>query len=274
MTEEATQPNADNSQIMNEQGQFKENWHAKYGDDAAKTLGRYKMFDDLVNSHMEQRRLIGKDPESLVTIPADDDADGNLALRRRLNKTPDEAGGYEYTLDPETEKVLGEANPEMLESFKQFAHERGWSQSDVKDALDFYFKMNVDNVQKFATVQEANEKTAHEEAVKALKTEWGTAYEEKTARVQLLADKYGAGDLITRENLHNDPGFIRLLDNIANDMAEDRIKGLSRSSASTPAQIDVKIADLKKTEAYNNRAHPDHKQVNEQVINLYKQRSA
>ena len=71
--------------------------------------------------------------------------------------------------------------------------------------------------------------------------------------------------------LKHDPYFAMIFDNIAEDMSPMRIQGITGVSTPTNASIQVKIKELRSNPAYLDQSNPDHKRINDEVTELYKQ---
>jgi len=90
----------------------------------------------------------------------------------------------------------------------------------------------------------------------------------------MLLRKYEGQEMVAELGLENNPAMAQFLDNIAEDMSEDRIKGLTVSTVPTPADIKSKIAALQAHPAFTDESHPQHKQVVAEMSELYKKKSA
>ena len=90
--------------------------------------------------------------------------------------------------------------------------------------------------------------------------EKGTRGESSEFKQRVIA-KYG-----------NDPDLVRLLGNIGGQFSEaGSIPAASMSP--TPADIDTKITEIHKSEAFLKPSHPEHKQAMANIARLYAEKS-
>ena len=268
--------------VVKEDGSFTENWHEKYGKDNEAHLSRYKTFDSLVNSHIDTKKKFGKDPNTLVEIPTEHSSDEVRTAWSKARGRPDTNDLYEYALSDEMAIKLGPVNDKKMAAFREFAHKQDWNQKEFKEALDFYHANISDDIDAF-DISYKEEKAADATACKTeLRKKEGWRSEEefnsKVQRAQSVMEKYGGVDVVADLNLENEPKLLVFLDNIAESMSEDTLKGLAPSSGTTKANIKTRIAEnreqmdtIMKKDKVNYRNNPKFRELDKRNIELYKQ---
>jgi len=278
-----TTPAADApTSIINDDGSFVENWYEKYGEENIAHLSRYKTFDDLVNSTVATKKKFGKDPNSLIEIPTEHSSDEVKAAFRKAKGAPDSIDAYEYKLSDEMAVKLGPVDDAKMAAFKEFAHKQEWSPKQFKDALDFYHS----NLAADIDTNEAEFNKQRSAAAEAGKAElrkrdgWRTEeeYKAKVQRAQSVMEKYGGIDAVADLNLQNSPEMLIFLDNIAESMSEDTLKGLKGSTVAAVANVKIKISenrskmnDIMKKDPVNYRNDPEFRELDKSNTELYKQ---
>jgi hypothetical protein len=263
--------------VVNPDGTFVENWHEKFGQANKDTLSRFKTHDDLVNSHISLRKKLGKNPDALVEIPSETSSDEVKAARAKANNVPEK---YEYALSDELAVKLGPLDDKKMTALRKFGKKKNWSQQDFKDVLDFYHNDLSDGIDAFGA-QTTKEMAEAAEAGKAeLKKLWLENYDTKVQRAQSVMEKYGGVDAVAETNLQNSPTMIKFLDNIAEAMSEDTLKGLAPSTAGTVANIDSQITDIREQmnvivekNPVNFKNNAKYKDLMKRKTDLYKQKS-
>jgi len=257
--------------VVNPNGSFVDNWYEKYDEADHPTLKRYKTFDNFVTSHMSQRRMINKDPDRLVEIPNETTSDEDREAFHRARGVPDKVEDYKYEKGKDLSDNI-DIDDEKIAAFSQIAKNHNLTQEQFLGVANDYLALIDKDITAFDLVQEEKRQKDFELAEAALKKDFGKSYEERVARANLLLRKYKGNEMVAELGLENNPAMTRFLDAIAEDMSEDRIKGLAPSSTPTSSDVDDKIAELKAHDAFMDRKHPQHKQVVDQLTELYKKR--
>ena len=269
------EPGAETS-IVNQDGSFAENWFEKYPKEDHQTLSRFKRVDDFVTSHMSQRKMLGKNPDVLVEIPADDAADDVKQVFYTKLGVPEDAKLYKYERSKDLSDKI-DIDDEKVAAFAGIAKKYNLTQAQFNGVANDYLALIDKDIEAFELKQVDAEDKDYIEVEKALKKEWGKAFEDKVARANLLMRHYGGQNIVDDLGLRNSLPMVKLLDAIANDMSEDRIRGLTALTVPTPAEVDVQIAELqKKQDEIMNKYPIDRKAVKvitEQLTELYKKKN-
>ena len=211
--------------IVNVDGSFIDNWSDKYPETDRATLSRFKKFDDLVTSHMSMRKKFGKNPDSLVEIPNETSTDEVKAAFHKARGVPDTAEEYKYERNTELSENI-KVDDDKIAAFSQIAKSHNLTPIQFNGVVNDYLAIIDKDITAFDLVQDDKDKTALETAEKELKKDFGNAYDEKIARANSILRKYKGQEMVAELNLENNPAMTRFLDNIAEDMSEDRIKDL------------------------------------------------
>lgn len=267
---------SDNS-VVTADGNFVENWADKYDEADRPTLSRFTKFDDFVTSHMSLRRKFNKDPNSLVEMPNESSSDEVREAFHRARGVPEKPEDYKYERSKNlSEKV--EISDEQMTNFAQIGKKWNLTQEQFNGVVNDYLVSVGKDIEKYDIIQKDREQRERQEAFEAgekvLKKKMGNSYDERVARANLLLIKYAGQEMVAELGLENNPKMTEFLDNIAEDMSEDRIKGLTSISTPTPADVVSKINELKAHPAFTDRNHPQHGQIVEELSELYKKKSA
>lgn len=293
MADPANSPEGDpansDTSVVNADGSFTDGWTEQFDEADRPTLERFTKtgFKSLGKSYVDLQRQF-RDPDGYVKVPKEDSSDEVKAEFHKRRGVPDKAEDYEYKRSPDlSDKV--ETSDEKVAAFSQIAKKWNFTNKQFNGAVNDYLQLIAKDIDAFDIAQDEKSGQEREKGVAVLKKHLGNALEERTLRAEALMRKYGdrvvkdakGDELNVLEQLYkelpdieNSPWIRLLLDNIAEDMSEDRIKGLSAVHTPTPDAIQGKINELKAHEAYMDENHPQHKDIIDQLSVLYQKKSA
>ena len=188
-------------------------------------------------------------------------------LRPNKDFTPDQWKQHHKDSGlPEFEKYdvtnnVGEGistNDELLAGFKKKAHEMGVLPSQAQGILDFF---NTTTIEQAGVSQQAA-KTAFEEGITNLRSEWGGAYESRVANSYKALEQFADTEEIAglkAAGLLDSPVMAKVFDKIAKSFQEDTIfdDETQANHGTTPADLEDKIASFYKPDhAFMNSTHP------------------
>ncbi len=218
-----------------------------------KNLGQF--FDSY--TEMEKFQGVGKH----LVIPEAEDAEGWDNVYNQLGR-PETYEKYEFTNETDVE-----ISDELMASFKQFAHREGYTQKQLAGAIQFQLEAIAAQTQAY----EAQIVAQQEENVTALKQKFGEAnYNAKVTGARIIADSLGIYKTLEAKGLASDPEIIMMLDTIANRTAEDVIAPSAPTAATTKTPQE-RIDEIKKSEAFLKRFHPEHKEIMKEYMDLNQQ---
>jgi hypothetical protein len=277
--------------FVNPDGSFADKWTEKLGDDFkndAPTLSRFKNVKDLSKSYTEARRKLGHDPETLVQIPRDDSPDEVKQAFWRAKGLPESPDKYEYKISDALKTKLGDVQPERMAIVQKFAHEKlHLNNKEFVELLDFYHNTVASDIDKGNEGFAEQEKSFKDKNVAELKKTFKDGLEQRTQRAVSVLTKYGDVPMknedgsettlmerLFAENpkLKNSASMTMFLDNIAESMSEDSIKGFDKVSIPTSGQIETKISELRQHPGFMKEDHPDHNRILAEIESLYKKK--
>ena len=227
-----------------------------------KSLENIKDIEGLAKSYVHAQKMVGADK---IPVPnkyaTDKDWD---AVYEKLGR-PKSADGYKFDL-PQDKKV----DEASLKEFSTQAHKLGLLPGQAQGMVKFYNEMTA------KSLQDADSKAlaAREASEKALKQEFGQAYDQKVTQAATLAKSVGATDILNRNledgtKLGDHPDMIKVFAQLASKMGEDSIVQASGPTYLTPSQIEKQIGELTQTgSAYWDKNHPNHQLAVQEVLAL------
>ncbi len=292
MSEEAAAPVAAVSDgggdtgYVGSDGTFNEGWTSReeFKGDAA-TLERFKNVPDLAKSYISARNKLGKNPDSLIEIPNDTSSDEVKAAWRTAKGVPENLEGYEYNLSDDHAVKLGPLDDGKMAAFREFANSQDLSPSQFKAALDFYHTNMAGDIDAggvaFNEKQTADSAAAKVELQKLPGWQTEAEYTAKIEIAQSVLDKYGLAAGIEDLGLQNSPQMIEGLNNIANAMSEDTLKGLKGDTGISAENINSQIAEIRNQQAairekdnVNFKSNPAFKELENRLKGLYQKKPA
>ena len=202
-----------------------------------------------------------------ILKPSDDASEEDKSayqaqLRSELGiEVPETADGYEWEPPEEIKEDFDEVG--LKESFDTF-RKAGMSKDHVKVVMDSYAESLAGIKQQMTEVQATRAK----EAETALKEEWGDEYSTRMADVAKLQERFpDAVNKLKASGLANDKDILKLFDETARSVREDKIVGTPAASGTVAERIKA----LKEGEAYTTARHPEHRAVMKQILDLQKQ---
>lgn len=274
--------------IVNPDGTFSENWHESFPEEYHPTLTRFKKFDDLVNSHIATKKMTGLDPKRTVEIPADDaDEETKSEFWKKLGVT--DVADYKF----ERGEGLSERSrlsDEDLAYYANLAREAHMTPEAFNKWLNGHFKLMEKKVDDYELIRKDQEQKIFENAEKAMKKMYGEAYDIRIARTNVVLGKYAkaevkdedgkvigtVGELLDEQfpGLKNSPLMTMLIDGIAGDMSEGRLKKLTGATEYTADDIEDEIAKIRADPNYMDDSNPRaHKAVLDKMSKLYEQKA-
>lgn len=225
---------------------------------------KFKSPEDMAKSWIEAQRIIGKEK---IPVPGEDAKPEDWDMVYDRLGRPKDADSYQL---PEVEMPKGlEFEEENLKEFRAQAHKLGLTQKQVEGLFSYHADTQKQSYQQMV---EQSEKDS-QEAEKALRKEWGTAYGEKLQMAN-KALKMAAGDDFDKLNakIGNDPVAIKALANLASKMSEDTLgPGNNKNFSRTPEAAKAEIAKLQKQLMGMDSLDPERKFVREKLDVAYRE---
>lgn len=203
-------------------------------------IAKYKSPEDLYHAHVEMVKLIGKKQDGLVKVPGSDAKPEEISAFRKAMGVPEKP--EEYAI-PGLDGVP--VNQEVLSAFRKAAHEVGITPQQFQALVKF----DLDRAAMQAKAREARIETAE----KALRTEWGAAYDHKLAMVQRFAEQVGGEEFIQELELRGkdaSPVLLKVLDKMATMANEHGLVRGEPVSPITPQEASKRIAEIQADKDY------------------------
>ena len=240
----------DAQSIIGSDGNFREGWMAKAGDDYADIIGtpletKYSNPAGIYKAYESLQRMNGKSH-----VPDDTWDDSQVADFYESIGVPKDKEAYEVPKDIEGVPEGMERSAEMESGFMEFAHAHRIKPEDAQAALKWYYEQQGGQLEQLQ--KDAEE---HQAAVTAELNETigqkGMVMAKKAALA--LQDKIGGVDLMADPTVASNPNVIKLLNHIgANLLGEQNLPKLD-------AEITVTDAATEIDDIYANPNNPYHK---------------
>lgn len=214
-------------------------------------LGKYKSADEFAKGAANLAKKIG---EKGIIPPGENASDEEREAFFQSLGRPEKPDAYSWK---PAEGI--ELDQEVYAQKSEALHKAGLTDAQHAAVMDLYA----------SEVQRINESFQTEQAdiarstEAALREEWGKDYDVRVKTAAKIAEKFGVIEPLKESGMINQLGVIKMLDEVARSVREDTLEN-------TGPQLsrDEQIANLKKHPAYQDKTHPEHRQVLEQVIRL------
>lgn len=224
-----------------------------------KSLSHIGDIGALAKSYVHAQQMIGADKVVLPSKSATPDEWSEFYQRIGRPETPE---GYQLQLNNIQEGI--EPNQEVLDWFKQTAHQAGMTPQQAQHMLDSYNQMTSQTVE--MSQQQYESRVAEVET--ELKREYGEAFDDKLAIANGVLAEFGNPDIAEVQLadgtlLGDNPEIIRMLASmgsyIRERVGEDSLEGVRTSGAFTPEDAMTKVRELTQPNTpYWDSRHPEH----------------
>ena len=240
--------------LVNPDGSFVVDWHKsdKLPEDirGSDSLAPIKNLNDLAKRTIHAEKMVGKNK---IAVPkADASPEDIAAFQEAVGAAvpslarPATADDYKFEVPEGLEGVFTD---EKMKASRELAHGIHATQSQFEQFMQADAKATVEA--QAAAEQERGR--LHDEAVLALKKEWGEAYPERQHVVKrLIAEAFGAdttGHMNFLEKYAGDPDFVRFAATVGSRMVESKAL-VAELTQTTSVEATRKIADLNATPGY------------------------
>lgn len=169
--------------------------------------------------------------------------------------------------DPTEYKLPEGLGAEQIGDLAKYAHEAGLTNDQ--------FTNLVSKMAEQETAQQQQAREAFEADQRALKQEWGQAYQQNIEKVARLAEQTGAPEAIVAaaKNGELDSNVAKwmhsLVERLGNE-GNEMVNSQGTTQAVSPAEAQAMLSDIyaNRDHAFFNPAHPDHAAAKQKVVNL------
>lgn len=235
-----------------------ESWTSGLDDDSrsfVETKG-WKEPSDVLSGYRNLEKVLGN-PDARLTVPGEDATPEDWGKVYAKLGRPETKDGYDFAM-PEGLPEGFAYNENLANGLKEWAHEAGLSPRQAQTIHDKYVSTIAES-QQSAAVERNN---AHQETIKALKTEWGSNFDRNTELAYRASLTVGGDKFVEKmeaTGLGNDPDMIRAFAKVGEMLGEDSLQGGGDGSI-TSAQADIQSMQQDKEflNALTTREHPGH----------------
>lgn len=235
-----------------------------FGKDAVHLAKRFTSPHALAKSYVSLERQLSNGNK--VAVPGENATPEEWDAFFAKTGRPEKPEGYELKA-PEgiPEGVWSE---DEAKEFATMAHKLGLS----KKAANALVSWQAQRIGKAFTAQQEQGEMLRNNAIGALKKEWGAAYDEQLKLAKAAAVTFG-GDEILQHPLANDPVFIKTMAKAGAAISESKLAGGRQGGlqVETPEMLKSRIGEIRadKSHPYNVATHPNHDAAVKEMARLY-----
>lgn len=263
-------------EVLNDEGNFTEEFYNQFSEEDRPTVSRYKNPAELGKSNVELRRKFNAPADRMLIMPGDDASDVERQEFWSKLGVPETTEGYKYTKsDTISEKT--EFDEGKIKAFAEIAKKYNLTPEQYNGVANDYLALVDKDINDFDSNMEIQKEQNRVKAEEILKAMLGKSCDERCDRVNVILKKY-SGLEIKGENeedtktvgeklmesypgIENSPWLTIIFDAIANDMSEDRIKGIAGVKTPTDGNLNTGMKKLRDTPGYYDASHPDHRDI-------------
>jgi len=234
----------------------------------------YKGVEDIAVAYTNATSKLGVDPDRLVALPKDNDADawGNVYSKLGRPESPD---GYKPTVTPHEGQEL---NDELVKRFGTIAHEAGLNDAQVSKIMQFqldlsdeYTTQSAAEAAKAEEIAAADSKNAQDAAWEALKVANSVKTDDDlkalTAGAKEAAQKLGLYDILEAKGLGDDVEIIGKLIEVNRKLSDQMTP--DANTVVDMRSYDEKLAAIQSNPAYLDNMHHDHDKIMREYNSLF-----
>lgn len=228
-------------------------------------LKKFTSIEALAGSYVNAQKMIGADK---LVIPGKHATDEDWNNVYRKLGVPEKIEDYQIKF-----KDAATVDQKFSEDYRSAAHKLGILPKQAQALADWFSDLNAGAEQQF---KEAADKS-YQEGVTRLKTEWGNSFDLNIGRANKVL-QLGGPDLskaLLSKGLGGDEHVVRLLAKVGETLykehkfVEDQGVG---GNAMSPKELDAEIRKLQADPSYFDAKHPNHKNIVDEVKELYAKR--
>lgn len=230
-------------------------------------LSKYTSQDAFIKAVLDDRKANGE----AVKLPGVEATDEEWAQVYNKLGRPETPEGYELS------KTLPEGldfNEDFYNEFLQNIHTAGLSKKQANKLYDWYNTKCAELNKDISAKIEASYKKSVDDAVVALKKEWGTDYQKNLDSAVAMANKFlspATKQYLNASKLGNNPLLIKDFYNLSKQVSGAQMRGDGPSgNVSSLAELEAKMAqNLRAADYTTNRAlQQENKEIAEKIAQL------
>ena len=230
------------------------------------SLQSFDSVDKLAKSYVHARKMIGADPDQMLQLPKEDDAEGWDSVYERLGR-PNAPDGYDFELGD------GEQSDEVAD-FKNVAHQLGLTNDQARNILGIYNQISQNDMAQ----EDEQFEQMNVEYLQNIQKEWGDDFNKNSELARRAFQNFASEelmDVMKETGLSNHPEMLKTFARIGQVLSEDNVlpgtRGAIGSMTPVHAQesIDSKMADKEFRSAYLDGTHPNHDRAVQEMQRLH-----
>ena len=230
-------------------------------------LSKYTSQNEFIKDMLEQR----KTSVGAIKLPGAEASEEEWSKVYAKLGRPETPEGYELS------KTLPEGldfNEDMYNEFTQTIHTAGLSKKQATKLYEWYNGKCAELNKNIAAQVEASYKKSVDDAVVALKKEWGTDYQKNLDSAVAMANKFlspATKQYLNASKLGNNPLLIKDFYNLSKQVSGAQMRGDGPSgSVSSLAELEAKLAQNLRAADYttNKSLQQENKEIAEKIAQL------
>ena len=210
---------------------------------------------DALKSYSELEKFVGGKWVDSIPVDLNDEQVGKIYQKLGWPDAPDK---YEYK-KPENLKLDIDEN--LLGDFKKWAHGKKIPKALFSELVNF----QVEAMQSAYDAQASQQAQAKQQAAEELKKEWKENYDKNFKDAKEAAQALDMLDALEELGLADNPKAIKAMYKLKSKLSEHALKPQPQTPAIDKTQ---ELEDIKKSEAFKNRMHPDHQKTHKRFLEL------
>ena len=210
----------------------------------------------LAKSYVHAQKLVGADK---LVIPKEDAPKEEWDRFFAKLGRPDAPDGYELPVPDEAKELVDDS---VAEVFRKAAYEAGLSKSQAAKLWEAVVEHNTGEAN---AIEQALDEL-RESGEKALRAEWGPAYEQHVELAAKAVMELGGEELVKfldETGLGNSPELVKAFAKVGKMLADDSLApGVSPGRwGMTPEAARRELAELREDPAFDDPNHPKHREL-------------
>lgn len=227
------------------------------------SITKFTSVEALAGSYINAQKLIGADKIAVPTKHTTPEEFRQVLHKLGLPEKPED-----YSNGVKFKDVIKDDN--FKKAFTAEAYKHGILPAQAQAMADFYATQSEEAVTKL----NASAKQSYDDNVKALKTEWGSAFDLNINRGMKVLSDFGGKEFVEhfdKSGYGADKEMVKFVAKIGEEMFKEHkfVDGQGTSTGMTPQEIDQKIAAVYANPAYSDKLHPSHKTLVAEAKNLF-----
>ena len=227
-------------------------------------ITKYQSMEDFARGHVSAVSMLGRDK---IAMPKSDAEYRDVYAKLGMPKTADDYQFEQVEYNIPSDIYSPEARDADLKAFRGWAHELGLTSKQASGLYNKFMKHQEGGMQSLNRWQDIEMAKCND----IMQQTWGEAAEANlTVANRALTKIFGkdVADAVAASGLGRNFGFIQGLHQLGTRSLEELGIDKRGNSTRTPEQLNQEIGQLQAHPAYFDSSHPEHRQVNDQVLAL------